>query len=694
MNLNSELFLNRNFIIKRRPKLNLENLKRMQKLSYSNKNPIKNRYFKQSNDYLPDNVKNINKGKIVNNIITPAEKSYFTESNQSQINRDIYGYNNYIINKNSFNTINFTSKKNNNSKLSNISNFNYTETPNYLSTYESNSNFKLNNGISSSQYFSTIQNNSNNTVNNNDIRFMNMKLNFKILQQKLSHLNDIAISNGKNTFQTPYKTNNYSNNHSIYNTDYSSNNYPIKVFKSVNISNYNRPKKLLKSNPNEEGKNKNIFQKKNLLNKLKMIKNKISNNNNNNFPFKIDNENDLFKIKFNKNKNKDNNYIKDRYNNNDNSFKRQNTKEESELSILADNIIEMNKSSGNFENNYHIKDKSMEISDFKSNNKVNIIKNIKNKNKKNKYIFKEMTEDSLNKEFNRTQTNNEQNFNLIIEHIFSYDFSDNKKNLTKENFHKIKNQSKNRNNKNINIVQTNNFILHNLTEQEDNKKEENIKIEKNIVDINFIKDKQNVKKHNEKSLEDDIENNDEDDGDKIINSLIATASQNIKNKEENNKDNFINEFDNNLKKGNKKNITFDDNLVYINYHQDFKVTNLHITDNEDKTINFKPKDFSKIIKKLTNNNYKLKPIILNSNKSNYNNIINQIKIKNINNKINKIKTNQTIKKNIDFLKEVKKRNNSKERSQSKDKNKKKNNLTNSTINFKVNKSNIKPINKK
>ena len=193
MNLNSELFLNRNFIIKRRPKLNLENLKRMQKLSYSNKNPIKNRYFKQSNDYLPDNVKNINKGKIVNNIITPAEKSYFTESNQSQINRDIYGYNNYI---------------NNNSKLSNISNFNYTETPNYLSTYESNSNFKLNNDISNSQYFSAIQNNSNNTVNNNDIRFMNMKLNFKILQQKLSHLNDIAISNGKDAFQTPYKTNN------------------------------------------------------------------------------------------------------------------------------------------------------------------------------------------------------------------------------------------------------------------------------------------------------------------------------------------------------------------------------------------------------------------------------------------------------------------------------------------------------
>ena len=86
-----------------------------------------------------------------------------------------------------------------------------------------------------------------------------MRLNFKILQQKLSHLNDIAISNGKDTFQTPYKTNNYSNYHSIYNTtDYSTNNYPIKVFKSMNINNYNNSKKLLNSKQNEGTRNKNI----------------------------------------------------------------------------------------------------------------------------------------------------------------------------------------------------------------------------------------------------------------------------------------------------------------------------------------------------------------------------------------------------------------------------------------------------
>ena len=685
MNLNSDLFLNRNFIIKRKPRINLDILNTIPKSTYSRLNILKNRYSKFPNgEYLFEDNNRMNQRKIVNNIITPSEKSYFTESNQSQINRDIYGYNNYIINKNSFNTINFTGKKSNNSKISNVSNFNYAETPNYLTTYESNSNFNLSNNISNSQYFPTNPNNSNNSINNNDARFMNMRLNFKILQQKLSHLNDIAISNGKDTFQTPYKTNNYSNYHSIYNTtDYSTNNYPIKVFKSMNINNYNNSKKLLNSKQNEGTRNKNIFMKKDLLNRIKMKKNKTEKINNNNFPLNINKENDLFKIKISKNKR--NNYRENRYFTNDNSYKRQNTKEESELSQIAETIIQMNKSSENFENNYYIKDKSLEISDFKSNNKINIIKN---KNKKNKYILNKTEENSFDKEFNKTQNNNEPNLKLIVEHAFSYDFSNNRKNLTKENFHKINDTKKNRNNKNINIVQTNNFILHNLTDEEDRKKEEN----KNNININLKKENKTNKNINEKNLEEDIENNDEDDG--IINSLIATASQNIKNREENIKYNFLSEFDNNLKKEKKKNITFDDNLIYINYHQDFKVTNLHITDNEDKTINFKPKELSKIIKKLTNNNNKLKPIIINSNRINYNNIINQIKIKNTNSKINKIKTNQTIKKNIDFLKEIKQRNNSRERSQSKDKNKKKTNLTNNTINIKINKSNIKSINNK
>ena len=135
-------------------------------------------------------------------------------------------------------------------------------------------------------------------------------------------------------------------------------------------------------------------------------------------------------------------------------------------------------------------------------------------------------------------------------------------------------------------------------------------------------------------------------------------------------------------------------MWYINYYQDFKVTNLHITDSDDKTINFKPKNISKYLKKLTTNAYKIKPIIINSNKLNYNNIINKIQINNTNMKINKIKASQIIKKNIDFIKEVQKKNNSKDRSQSRDKNMKKYNLKSNSINIKVNKSGVKPINNK
>jgi hypothetical protein len=264
---------------------------------------------------------------------------------------------------------------------------------------------------------------------------------------------------------------------------------------------------------------------------------------------------------------------------------------------------------------------------------------------------------------------------LIAEHIFSYNSTENKKNSIEDTPHKDKSIIKNKNEGNINIVQTNNFILNNLTELKNDKKEEKEMTRNNNTDIKLRKESKDKKNNTEKDFEDDNENNEDDDGDnKIIKSLIATASHNFKNEKENNNDknsNLITDFDKNLKKETQKNITFDDNLVYINYYQDFKVTNLHITDSDDKTINFKPKNISKYLKKLTTNAYKIKPIIINSNKLNYNNIINKIQIHNTNTKMNKIKTKQTIKKNIDLIKEIQKRNNSKDKSQSKDKIRKK-----------------------
>ena len=384
----------------------------------------------------------------------------------------------------------------------------------------------------------------------------------------------------------------------------------------------------------------------------------------------------------------ENEYIKERYYTNDNSFYKSYQKDESELSQIADNILEMNKSIQDLKDNYFMKDEPLKIQKFQSKNN-NIIKkvkdNIKNKNKKNKY--RQKTNDieiCYNKEYNQTQNNNDKNFKLIIEHIISYDASENKKTITEKN---SKESKKNNQNKNINIVQTNNFILNNLTEQRRNKntREESPRIENNYTDIN-IKSTNISNKNNLQSFNDD---NDDDDGDKIINTLIATASQNLKNLAEEKKiNNSITDFDNNFTKdipsnmNHKKNLTFDDNLIYINYHQDYKVSNLRITDSENKVIQYNPKDISKYLKKLKSNNFRLKPIIINSNKIAYNNIINKIKIKNTNSKINKIKTNQTIQKNKDLIKNIQKKNNSKERSKSKEKNK------NTSINLDANKSKI------
>ena len=694
MNLNSELFLNRNYIIKKKHKIQLDYLKPFQQLSSPNTNPLRNKYTKKTKEFFFDKFNRIDKNNegIINNIITPTEKSYYTEANQSQVNRDIYGYNNYIINKNSFNTINFTSKKAANPKASNISNFNYADTPSYLTAYESASNFNTINK-NNKQHLQTDSNDINNNYNNNDIQFMNMKLNFKILQQKLSHLKDIANSNNKDSFKTPYKLTNFTNNISGYNNEYIEKKYPIKVYRSEGVNNFNKFKKILKAAKVKDYTNKKLIEKKGIIRNLKIKNNNILKNNNNNFPSNINNENDLIKIKIKNQREK--NYLRERYYTNDNSFKKHKKKEESELSQLADTILALNESVQNFENNYNIKDKSFEIPKDES-NKKNII--IKNKNKKNNYKFisNELEEISINKEYNQTQNNNDQNIKLIVEHIFSYNSTENKKNGIEDNPNENKSIIKNKNERNINIVQTNNFILNNLTEVKKNKNEEKEIQKNNNTDIKLKNETKN-NKNTEKDFEDDNENNEDDDGDnKIINSLIATASHNFKNEKEcenNGNNNSITDFNKHLEKETQKNITFDNNLIYINYYQDFKVTNLHITDSDDKTINYKPKNISKYLKKLTTNAYKVKPIIINSNKLNYNNIINKIQIHNTNIKMNKIKAKQTIKKNIDFIKEVQKKNQSKDRTQSKDKNKKKNNLKhNNSFNIKVNKSNIKPNN--
>ena len=695
MNIYPEILVQKTYKNRRKPGLNLNYLQTEPITEAKNTFLLRHKLLNMNKNDNLNKYKSFYFDKAINNYITPNE-NYYDESYNSQINRDIYGYNNYIINKNNYNTINFTSKKNSERKIDNNNNHNYTyqDSPNYLTAYESSSDlYKILKNSSNNQAIKVNTNSS--FYNNYDIRFMNMKLNFKILEKKLSHLKDIASSTDKNYYQTPYKMPYYATNINSSSNDFSENNQPIKVFRSANINNLNH--KLIKK---VKGAKKKIkVDKKN--EETYNLNNNIKINKNNESPMHSNSKNKLFNIK-KENKNEIN-LARNRYYTNDNSLNKYSKKDESELSEIADHLLAIKKNKS-IENSENIKkDKPIEYLKlkYKSNNpsnKKNLIQNIniniKNKNNNNKYKFisNELEEISINKGNNYTENNNEQN--LMIEHIFSYNSTQNGDNKKEINSSKYKN-NKAKNNKNINIVQTNNFLITDLKEK---------KIDKNEVNKNNnieIKNGKAINKNNDKDFSDENENNDDDYEDKIINSLIATASNKFKNGgEDNGKINTpVSEFDNDIAKENKldngkhKHVTFDDNLIYINYHQDYKATNLKITDNDDKCIQFKPKDISKIIKNLSKEQSELKPVIIESNRENYNNIINKIKIMNINNKINKNKTRKIIQKNKDLIKEIEKRGKLKSHSKDKSKNKNKVEKKKDTINnINIKNINIKKMN--
>ena len=55
----------------------------------------------------------------------------------------------------------------------------------------------------------------------------------------------------------------------------------------------------------------------------------------------------------------------------------------------------------------------------------------------------------------------------------------------------------------------------------------------------------------------------------------------------------------------KKKITFDENIVYINYDQDDYVTELELTDQNGKILPYKEKDITKYLRLLTSISNKL-----------------------------------------------------------------------------------------
>ena len=224
MNLNNEYFLKRrnNIIIKKQilyntlknePKMTL----RMKKYNINNSNFVNNTTYNKK-------IKNVNS---LNNSIN---NSLYNNKNRTQINQDIIGYNNYIINGNT----NLNSLDISTMDVKKKNSFSFNKNNVGLSTYLKNSKFNnLNKSLRDNNKSINTLNNSNNynssfyNNNNTDIDYMNMKLNFRLLEQKISKLNNIILPN-TNTNNTTY--NDYINNTDINNINFTYDNYFIKEY--------------------------------------------------------------------------------------------------------------------------------------------------------------------------------------------------------------------------------------------------------------------------------------------------------------------------------------------------------------------------------------------------------------------------------------------------------------------------------
>jgi hypothetical protein len=220
---------------------------------------------------------------------------------------------------------------------------------------------------------------------------------------------------------------------------------------------------------------------------------------------------------------------------------------------------------------------------------------------------------------------------LLIEHVYR------KRDNTNDN----KNNENDKNNNDIKNDNDNNKINNDKTSNDNN---------------NVINNKENNKDKNE-----EIKPNKESDKDKINQALISQKSPNKidenkiipeKEKENNTLNNSpINKTDINdnktekeeptssLSKKVEKKVSFDDNVVYINYDEDEYVTDLQLTDINGKVLPYKVKDISKYLRLLTSISHtsKLKPAIIDLNKKKKN-----------------VKKTKIMQRNMDYIKEVEK----------------------------------------
>ena len=660
--------------------------------SMNNANVSESKEFNSLNNTYYKHLKYKGKIKKENLYTSPINISYYNNKNKNriQINQDIIGYNNLIINNNNYDTIDINrNKKKNNFNFYNTKNPNKIGIKNYIKISRinkkySNNNFnKINN--TSTNNANKNNNNNSNTYNSSfyqkeDIKYMNMRLNFKLLEQKIEKLNNMVLR--ENISSSPKNFNQTLDN--MYN-------YKNKKKFNGNISNSINDNRFLSINTNEIPFNKRL---KKFLS--------MSNNNNNN-KAKLDYKNDLHQNKKPINikkgikriamkkkylENENNRYIK--YDNSNYS------KSDSEISELAGDIIDILKE--NLQKNKKASDKEIKINSFSiTNNKsintdtntnnnnlvktfdISKIKITKSKNKNKNFSISNSTEIFYNPENKNKNDKSDKKLELSIEHVFTYNHMDNLDNNKKQNEINKSNDDIKDNKQLLKfLLNDKDFIRKKLAQEIELMKllKKNIKNEEqNNKDLN---NKNNDNNNNDNENDNDDNEKDEDgDGEKVINSLIFQATRS--NQKENDSNNHLNSskresnnkvndynlplkrnlnnyfiFENELKDNKKKKVTFDNKLIFINYNRKEKVPNLQISDSDNKNIEFKQRDISKYLyilasKTITNN---IKPIISNSNKIDYNSIFNKVKIN---------KSNNIIKRNIDFIKLVQKRNFSKEK---------------------------------
>ena len=643
-------------------------------ISMNNPNVSDLKNYNSINNTCYNNLEYNDKIKKENLYTLPINLSYHKNRNRVQINQDIIGYNNLIINNNNYDTINTNqNKKKNNLNFYGTKNPNRIGIKNYIKISRINKKYSNNKNINSTSPNNTNNNNNNNynssLYQNEEIKYINMRLNFKLLEQKIEKLNNMIL--GENISLPPKNFNQTLNKM-----------YKYKRKFNINISNSTNDNRFLSKNKNEIPLNKGL--KKFLL---------MSNNNKNN---KVNKDNSDYKNSLNQNKNskklfkriaikkkylenKNNRYIKyddSNYSNSDSEI--------SELAgdiigILKENLHKNKKTSDKEINSFSITNNKSISNDANNNNlfKSFDISKIKiNKNKSKHFSISNPTELFYNPENKNKNDKSDKKSELSIEHVFSYNHMDNiDKNKKQIDINKSNDDIKD--NKQILkfLLNDKDFIRKKLAQEIELMKllKKNIKNQEESNKILNNKNDDNNDNNNNNS-NDDKEKEEDGDGEKVINSLVSQITRS--NQKENN-DNYLNSsgresnnninnlplkrnlnnyfiFEKEIKDNKKKKVTFDDKLIFINYNGKEKVPNLHISDSNNKNIVFKQRDISKYLyilaSKIIKNN--IKPIISNVNKIDYKSIINKKKIN---------KSNNIIKRNIDFIKLAQKMNFSKEK---------------------------------